>query len=52
MTFADLLAAPQYSLTQDRKEAELTPQFNRLTEHHREKCAPMGSCSPCCMRAR
>jgi hypothetical protein len=42
MNFADLLAAPQYSLTQDRKEAELTPQFNRLTEHHREKCAPYG----------
>lgn len=40
MNFADLLAAPQYSLTQHRKEAELTPQFNRLTEHHRENCAP------------
>ncbi|HVW10528.1 MAG TPA: hypothetical protein VHC90_18195 [Bryobacteraceae bacterium] len=42
MNFADLLAAPQYSLTQHRKEAELTPQFNRLTEHHREKCEPYG----------
>jgi hypothetical protein len=40
MNFADLLAAPQYSLTQDRKEAGLTPQFNRLTLHHRENCAP------------
>lgn len=40
MNFADLLAAPQYSLTQSEKEAVLTPQFNQLTRHHREHCEP------------
>ncbi len=40
MTFADLLAAPQYSLTQQQKESALTPQFNDLTRHHRQHCAP------------
>lgn len=40
MTFADLLAAPQYSLTQQQKESALTSQFNDLTRHHRQHCAP------------
>ncbi len=40
MNFADLLAAPQYSLTQPEKEASLTPQLAELTRHHRSHCAP------------
>ena len=40
MNFADLLAAPPYSLTQSQKEAALTPQFNELTRHHRRRCEP------------
>jgi phenylacetate-coenzyme A ligase PaaK-like adenylate-forming protein len=42
MTFADLLAAPQYSLTQPKKEAAMLPQLRELTRHHRENCAPYG----------
>ena len=38
MTLDDLLNAPQYSLSQTRKEAELTPHFNELTRHHRVHC--------------
>jgi hypothetical protein len=40
MNFADLLAAPQYSLTQPEKESSLTPQLAALTRHHRSHCAP------------
>jgi len=38
VNFDDLLSAPQYSLTQPRKEAELTPQFYELTLHHLLHC--------------
>ena len=38
MTLDDLLNAPQYSLSQTRKEAELTSHFNELTRHHRVHC--------------
>jgi hypothetical protein len=38
VNFDDLLSAPQYSLTQRRKEAELTPQFRELTLHHLLRC--------------
>ena len=40
MNFADLLAAPQYSLTQPEKESAMVPEFSELTRHHRENCAP------------
>jgi len=40
MNFADLLAAPQYSLTQPEKESAMFPQLSELTRHHRENCAP------------
>ncbi len=42
MNFADLLSAPQYSLTQPEKESAMVPQLNELTRHHRENCAPYG----------
>jgi hypothetical protein len=38
MTLAELLKAPQYSLTQVEKEELLLPQWNELTEHHRRNC--------------
>lgn len=38
MTFDDLLARPQFSLSQAEKEAALTPVLNQLTAHHRERC--------------
>ena len=40
MNFELLLNSPQYSLTQGEKEAALTPQFDELTRHHRERCPP------------
>jgi phenylacetate-coenzyme A ligase PaaK-like adenylate-forming protein len=39
MTFDDLLARPQFSLTQQQKETALTPVLNELTAHHRAHCA-------------
>ncbi len=38
MTFDDLLARPQFSLSQAEKEAALTPVLNELTAHHRARC--------------
>jgi hypothetical protein len=38
MTFDDLLAQPQFSLSQAEKEASLTPVLNELTAHHRTRC--------------
>src|SRR5207249_4226555 len=38
MTFAELLQMRQYSLSQPRKEELLVPQFNELTEYHRQHC--------------
>ncbi len=38
MTFDDLLAQPQFSLSQAEKEAALTPVLNELTAHHRSRC--------------
>ncbi len=40
MTFSELLAKPQYTLTQPGKEELLTPQFDELTRYHSEHCAP------------
>ena len=38
MTVTELLQAPQYSLSQPRKEELLLPLFNELTQHHRQQC--------------
>jgi Acyl-protein synthetase, LuxE len=38
MTYRELLAARQYSLSQPRKEEILRPQLNALTQHHRARC--------------
>jgi acyl-protein synthetase LuxE len=42
MTFPELLQTRQYSLSQPRKEEVLVPQFNELTEYHREHCPAYG----------
>ena len=39
MTFNELLHLPQYSLPQERKEAVLLEELNRLCQHHRERSA-------------
>ncbi len=42
MKAGDLIALPQYSLEQAKKEEVLVSQLNSLTEHHRERCPGYG----------